>query len=58
MDINTNLSIKDLLKLIEKTKREIVVLEYDAIEKCNEIENLLNEVEGNNDTSTCQVHIK
>ena len=46
MDINTNLSIKDLLKLIEKTKREIVVLEYDAIEKCNEIENLLNEVEG------------
>lgn len=47
MNIDTNLSMNDLLNLIEKTKREIAVLEYDAIEKCNVLEQLIDEFNNN-----------
>lgn len=47
MNIDTNLSMNDLLNLIEKTEREIAVLEYDVIEKCNVLEQLIDEFNNN-----------
>ena len=43
-DLN-NLSLEEITKLIEKTKQEIAMLKYNINEKCDNIEQILDNLE-------------